>query len=1337
MEVKMTDRAPLRSLLLAGCALAGVSAAPQRAAAQAFDATPLTVFGGVMFDRATPGVETITVNTDQAIILWKPNSAIFLPGGNVATFQNGPSNGDYAVLNRILSNAPVRFDGTVLSRIQNFALGTSQTGGTVLFSSPGGIIIGSTAMFDVGSLVLTTLDVEDDGSGTGTFFAPDGTLTFSGGATRPASAVITEPGAQILALNEGSYVAMVAPVVQHGGSVRVNGAAAYVAAEAVEMRVNAGLFDIVVAAGGGSDNANPLTHTGTTGGPASTGAGDTHAIYFVAVPKNQAITAILQGNVGFDAASVAGVENGVIVLSAGYSLFGGQPDRFGDFGPTPKPGIDASFQIRGGTISSDLFGYAITDMLASGQATGGLAFQQDVSLFGGARAHLFAGPGETVTVAGNALVSAAHTRSATPDNTGGEALIFAQNGRLEIFGDAIVDATGQGTVDVVLSVAGSGVGGTAGIFASGDADLRVRGATQVLAPGRGGVLDLSPDRGGTGIGGTAFVEGRNGGSVQLDGDLDMDASGTASRSNGSINPGANGSGGTARVAATGGGAVLVAGAPTLTANGTGGAVTGGTVFAGGTGRGGTITLAAAGIVTFNGNPMLAADGFGADGPIGGNALGGTINIGAAAVGGVPGASILTAGTITGTASATGIATTSNGPGAWHVVANGAGTQVNLANLNLTAAVNGLPATLTASTLEPRGGTINIAGTANLVTPADINVIGDAGGRVTGGLVDMDAGRDVLITHNARGANPTIDVANLNIDGESVTVAAGAATRASNRTNVAARATFTAGGAMDGREIVITSAGANVQATGSVGTAATELADLRATGTADIAGRMLARTIVVQGAAVNVAGGANVGGAPTISADLIATNAASVGGTVLGTTINVRGASVSVTPGGNVGNAATALADLRATGAASVSGNLLGTAINLQGASVTVAAGGNVGGAGTSQTRLTATGNAGIGGTVVGRDIQVASSDIDLTGALGNAGTQVATLQVNPATQPATLGGGAQGPGYTLTNAEAGRIRAEALRINVPALGANPALFVRDLNFTGGGAAAGIGTLAIATPGIARVEGNLLMTGARPADGIALTATQRLEAVTPAGSVRVRDGAGAPGGTLAITSNNIWVASAAIIDRLRLDANYAGRDGELIDSGGVDAPRGYVEANAVTLITGGTLFVQNTTQARGTFASGLEFGGISAGPGGLVIRSAAAPATVTAFGRRLNADGSSTIGYDYFFAVNFQPPGALAAGYTGASTFNTCNIVAGACPAKVPPTTVPGRDPLIGPTGGSDSVQLPPAAEADDAIDTSFAAEPLIEEPVTSGGEANLWDPECDRDHDVRCDGIEP
>jgi hypothetical protein len=391
----------------------------------------------------------------------------------------------------------------------------------------------------------------------------------------------------------------------------------------------------------------------------------------------------------------------------------------------------------------------------------------------------------------------------------------------------------------------------------------------------------------------------------------------------------------------------------------------------------------------------------------------------------------------------------------------------------------------------------------------------------------------------------------------------------------------------------------------------------------------------------------------------------------------------------------------------------------------------------------------IAGRMLGRAIQLASADIDLGGAIGDAGTQTVTLTVagaTPPTQAAILGGPAQGPGYTLTNAEAARIRADALQINAPAVGTapgrNPDLIVRDLAFTGGGAAAGIGTLSIVTPGIARVEGNLLLGGARATDGISFAANQRLEIVTPGGSIRVRDAAGAPAGTLTLSANDIWAVSQAILDRLHADPGYAARDADLADNGGSQAPRGYIEGNAVTVTAGNSLFVQNTGEnpTNGFSLHGPAFGGITVGPGGLVIRAAGStPASVTAFGRRINADGSVTTGYDFFFAVDFQvgSGGALPTGYAAASTFNTCIIATGQCPLRRPDDTGPGgRDPIVGPTG---NIQLPPGFESDDQVDTSFATEPLIEEPVTSGGESTLWSPPCDpaNDPDHRCAGTHP
>ena len=92
------------------------------------------------------------------------------------------------------------------------------------------------------------------------------------------------------------------------------------------------------------------------------------------------------------------------------------------------------------------------------------------------------------------------------------------------------------------------------------------------------------------------------------------------------------------------------------------------------------------------------------------------------------------------------------------------------------------------------------------------------------------------------------------------------------------------------------------------------------------------------------------------------------------------------------------------------------------------------------------------------------------------------------------------------------------------------------------------------------------------------------------------------------------------------------------------------------------------------------------------------------------------------------------GSVDAGGFTVRYLVAGDGPVVLylpgaggPVITPQGPDPITGPTGGSAAIVLVGAAEEDDLVDTSFSRDPLIEEPVTSGGESSLW--ECDDDDD--------
>ncbi|HET8535286.1 MAG TPA: hypothetical protein VFL74_07025, partial [Sphingomicrobium sp.] len=224
-----------RSKLFVSCAIAAMATAlalPKQALAQAapgaFQGNPTTVLGAVTYDRGSIGSETITVGSPSATINWSPYDANgtgpidFLPNGYVATFVNDPNlTADYTVLNKIVPTDPSRsimLNGQIVSQITDGI--NSSTGGHVWFYSPGGILIGSSAMIDVGGLLLTTADLANgftaDSSGFSAYFsAPSGST----------SAIRILDGAQISALQPGSYVALVAPRIEQGGNVQVNGTA--------------------------------------------------------------------------------------------------------------------------------------------------------------------------------------------------------------------------------------------------------------------------------------------------------------------------------------------------------------------------------------------------------------------------------------------------------------------------------------------------------------------------------------------------------------------------------------------------------------------------------------------------------------------------------------------------------------------------------------------------------------------------------------------------------------------------------------------------------------------------------------------------------------------------------------------------------------------------------------------------------------------------------------------------------------------------------------------------------------------------------------------------------
>lgn len=442
----------------------------------------------------TPGAasDVVDVLASSAIINWTTNTAgtaggqvTFLGAGSQLDFTSNLT--DYTVLNRIFTptiDAAVRIDGTI-----NSSAISGSPGGNIWFYSPGGLIIGSSSVFNVGSLVLTSSNLDATGP----------TMNFTGVADAN-TAVIIEPGAQISALAQNSYFAIVAPRVEQGGSVDVNGSVAYVAAEQAQLTINNGLFDISV--GVGSADANGVVHTGTTTGAAAAPAfdelsgqitdADARGIYMVAVPKNTAITMLVGGTVGYQPASAASLaDNGSIILSAGTgTIIGGTLD-------SPTADIDLANVAAGGnvlvnaaTFTSDAGIYASdnvtlaaagSSVLSSGSDGRG-AF--DLSVVSGGGILLSLQDSATINFDGDLTM-----KSAGPVDIN----LTSTAGMLSVGGDFVIDTSARGADDffTVLNNGGTGIGadaiaGSINLTSGGGTNLNIGGDLVLDASAQGG-----------------------------------------------------------------------------------------------------------------------------------------------------------------------------------------------------------------------------------------------------------------------------------------------------------------------------------------------------------------------------------------------------------------------------------------------------------------------------------------------------------------------------------------------------------------------------------------------------------------------------------------------------------------------------------------------------------------------------------------------------------------------------------------------------------------------------------------------------------------------------------
>ncbi len=497
----------------AGPVQRAINAAPGEAG---INARAFAQFDDVQIDfNPSVAVDRVDVLASSAIIDW----TTFDPGaaGTDVTFLGTGSNlqftsslGDYTVLNRVLTpgfDSAIRIDGSVSSN----SFGGSSTGGNIWFYSAGGIVVGDTGSFNIGSLLLTTSEIDPADVTSGAF-----DVTFTG-TPDSASSIRIDGGATLRANNSGSYIALVAPRIEQNGTVTANGSVAYVAAEQATMTIDNGLFDISVAVG--TEDVNGIVHgeTGSTGGAASTAITDEQAIYFVAVPKNDAITMLVGGSVGYDAAASASVNNGQIILTTGdrverdeRRVFSG--GAFVDVGfntvdTTVAGGLAGDITIENVELTSttDVFAEGIVRVIARGTAddprpitvdSGGSP--TDLNLIGGDGVSVLVTGTGTIDISGSLNITAGDgvgdggSISVNIDGTGAGASPLP-TGSMSIGGDLSLNASGQGLDDVAgfvnnggTEIGGDGVGGDISLTLGEDGALSVGGNIDLDASANGG-----------------------------------------------------------------------------------------------------------------------------------------------------------------------------------------------------------------------------------------------------------------------------------------------------------------------------------------------------------------------------------------------------------------------------------------------------------------------------------------------------------------------------------------------------------------------------------------------------------------------------------------------------------------------------------------------------------------------------------------------------------------------------------------------------------------------------------------------------------------------------------
>ena len=229
--------------------------------------------------------------------------------------------------------------------------------------------------------------------------------------------------------------------------------------------------------------------TATSPGRRAAAAGDNHRIYAVAVPKNTALTMLIQqgADLGFDVAGAANVVGNSVVLSAGHDVFFGESE----FDPSAASGAAAHANIQNANFTSafDATASGNLDVLASAGLTSQFFSDASLTSSGGDVRVQATGTGSTLDIDGNLGVITDRAGEADGQSvTAGALDIWAQvGGSLNVDGNVNISANGYGGDSFTAGLnAGNGTGGAVQIEAMTGGSLTIGGNVFATADGYGG-----------------------------------------------------------------------------------------------------------------------------------------------------------------------------------------------------------------------------------------------------------------------------------------------------------------------------------------------------------------------------------------------------------------------------------------------------------------------------------------------------------------------------------------------------------------------------------------------------------------------------------------------------------------------------------------------------------------------------------------------------------------------------------------------------------------------------------------------------------------------------------